>query len=337
MEDDCTNAVYPLRTSSSEGAQKSIVVVGVERGGTSMVAGVLRALGVHMGERTGRNHEDPSFQIDDPVRLKRVIKSRNFDYDIWGFKYPRASLMMDFYDENLRNPYYILVSRNIASVVDSWCARGENDPIETALHAVRYYAESLGVIKASSSPAILVNYERACQYPANFIEDLGNFIGTPVLRECKLKALNMITGEGGGYVNVPEHNFYIARVEGKCGSIKEIEVNSEPVSFIGKVHEVDIPVYGVACYMKDKEAFPEEFYLNVQSGKAEGFHDLRFYADFGDGFFARHSYPIDVHEEGSQFKVVSEARMLGVCLAGENKGLVKSLVVVPVLSEKGGS
>ena len=40
-------------------------MLGVERGGTSMVAGVVRAMGINLGDHAGRNHEDPNFLKDD--------------------------------------------------------------------------------------------------------------------------------------------------------------------------------------------------------------------------------------------------------------------------------
>ena len=70
--------------------RRTLVVLGVERGGTSMVAGVLRALGVPMGDRAGLNHEDPAFLKDDPDKLRRAIRTRNKQHDMWGFKVPKA-------------------------------------------------------------------------------------------------------------------------------------------------------------------------------------------------------------------------------------------------------
>jgi len=60
----------------------NIVVLGGYRGGTSMVAGVLRGLGVFMGGRMGAesggtNHEDLDFQLQKPLIVRHLIDKRN--------------------------------------------------------------------------------------------------------------------------------------------------------------------------------------------------------------------------------------------------------------------
>lgn len=295
--------------------QKSIVVVGVERGGTSMVAGVLRSQGIFFGERTGRNHEDPAFQHEDYDKLKETIRLLNAKYDVWGFKYPRASLTLDFYHENLRNPYYILVHRNIASVVDSWCSRGDNNPVETALHAIEYYSKALSSIKATRRPAIMVNYEEACKNPEDFIEVLAKFIDIPLTQENKKKSLRMITGEGGGYLNIPEHNFYMERIESMPGNIIPLCLDNEKTSFIGKVEEVDTTVFGAACFSKGKKVLPKELYIEINVASNHDFQNLRLYTDFGQGFFSRHSYQVQVCYGLNQFRLLTDGDIFAVCLA----------------------
>ena len=56
-----------LTINAPEGPEdyKTVVVLGVERGGTSMAAGIIRALGVDMGQRAGLNHEDPRFITEE--------------------------------------------------------------------------------------------------------------------------------------------------------------------------------------------------------------------------------------------------------------------------------
>ena len=88
-------------------AKRTFVVAGVERGGTSMVAGVCRALGVNFGDKAGLNHEDPAFLKENTSQLKQAIKLRNEKCDVWGFKAPKASLYLDFFEKNLRHPFYI--------------------------------------------------------------------------------------------------------------------------------------------------------------------------------------------------------------------------------------
>jgi len=106
------NITLDLNRKRKIPSQRTVVVLGVERGGTSMAAGVIRGLGVDLGARAGLNHEDPLFLTEEQPRLANRIKMRNKETDVWGFKVPKASLMLDFYEKHLRNPYYVIVYRN---------------------------------------------------------------------------------------------------------------------------------------------------------------------------------------------------------------------------------
>ena len=122
--------------------EKTFVVLGVQRGGTSMVAGVLRAMGVDMGH-AGLNHEDNRFLGADKAALSKVIAERSGERTVWGFKAPETTLQLDYLETALRNPCYICVMRGIPAVVDSFMTRGVNNP-GLAMHRVLKYYNRIG-------------------------------------------------------------------------------------------------------------------------------------------------------------------------------------------------
>ena len=95
--------------------QKTFIVFGVPRGGTTMVARVVEKLGVVMGTKLPLNYEDDEFNYDkmsdeikqDPEQmargLMRAINRRNNRFDIWGWKYPRAHLYLPKIIKHVRN------------------------------------------------------------------------------------------------------------------------------------------------------------------------------------------------------------------------------------------
>ncbi len=86
-----SNSLFP-----SLSPEKTFVICGVQRGGTSMVAGTMRALGVDMGP-AGINHEDAAINemhLDD---MSNYIETRNHDAPVWGFKLPHAALNLPIY------------------------------------------------------------------------------------------------------------------------------------------------------------------------------------------------------------------------------------------------
>ena len=155
---------------------KTVVVLGVERGGTSMAAGVVRALGVDMGRRVGLNHEDPRFNTTDFAGLKRIIELRNREADVWGFKMPQVAPMLGDLQGIMRNPYYLVVYRNLASIADSWRQRGTGEylgVIERALHFNQLIVDHL---RKSKRPAMIINYERAVANKRETVEDIVRFL-----------------------------------------------------------------------------------------------------------------------------------------------------------------
>lgn len=316
-----TMEVYPPRDGS-----KTIVVLGVERGGTSMVAGVIRALGVNMGERAGRNHENAAFLSDDQEKLRNQIKKHNEENDVWGFKVPKASLMVDFYAKNLRNPHFVLVFRNIGSVVDSWCSRGANDPIETAKHSLKYYSAALDSLNNTGFPLMYVNYERACEQKNDFINSIAGFIGIDPDEEIKEKAVSVITGEGGGYLDLPEFYFNISALEPSAGLNEElmlasIDENEFEKNLARKPGERLV-------FSPQEEFLPDEFYVSLNlDGEQQFFEEngLRVYLDFKEKLFPGHAFRPEIHKGKNVIRILTNGNARRIAFGGLRKDAVFSV------------
>ena len=287
--------VFPSRPEGN----KTIVVLGVERGGTSMVAGVIRALGFNLGEQAGRNHEDPRFLTDDTDKLIKIIEANNKNSKVWGFKMPKASLKLGFYNQHLRNPYYILVYRNIASVVDSWCSRGANDPLATARHSLNYYATSLKDLQDFHRPLLFVNYERACDQKEPFITELCEFLRKELNKEELARAVSVIVDDGGGYVDIPEYYFHISE-----HNPNRVLDEAYPVTFEGDSDQYCLQgakkVKNRIVLLPEDDYFPKEMFMKFTLGvKDRGFlkeRKLRVYMDFSDRLFPGHAFRPVIHE-----------------------------------------
>lgn len=188
---------------------KTIVVLGVERGGTSMAAGIIRALSVDMGQRAGLNHEDPRFITEDEGKLEKLIKQRNKEANIWGFKMPKAVNKLDFFEKHLRNPYFIVIHRNLAAVADSWSQRGAGQYLDVIDRALNYHHFIIEHLRVSTRPALILNYERSVTAKYETVQEIAGFLGLHVDEQMIQRAVSMITGDGKGYVNLPEHFFNI--------------------------------------------------------------------------------------------------------------------------------
>ena len=139
-------------------AEKTVVVLGAFRGGTSMVAQLLRALGVFMGDEFAHpdqeygNLEDREFQqllhrkdlltredisstdfsAAEIGTLKTLVGQRNRQHPLWGWKYPGTVLWclhagLSCY---LRNPHFITVFRDPLAIFQHELDKGCMEPAD---------------------------------------------------------------------------------------------------------------------------------------------------------------------------------------------------------------
>ena len=101
--------------------QKTIVVLGTARGGTSIAAGALYHLGVPMFSVHRPVFEDvylgPAFETGDSKSYKEIIKKYN-EEPVWAWKRPSSIDYLDVLIQELRNPIFIIMMRDILSVAN---------------------------------------------------------------------------------------------------------------------------------------------------------------------------------------------------------------------------
>lgn len=286
----------PINKQDDFPPKRTIVVLGVERGGTSMVAGVLRGMGINLGDRAGLNHEDPKFIPDDQSKLRAYIQSRNEDHDIWGFKMPKATMALKFFETELRNPIFIVAYRNPLSIADSWMQRGAGQLIDVLERVDTYQNELHALYRRTRCPILLVNYERVLlehETRASFVDELAEFIGWEPDDTQRARSIGMMTGDGGGYVNLPEHYFYVAeaRDDHAGAPLQVVEQAPNPRDGSGWVdHPNKNP--RIIFKMKDGKNFPKRFRLSLSLTARENTHvldgDLRICFRYTDKFIAAH-------------------------------------------------
>jgi hypothetical protein len=162
--------------------QRTYAIFGTRRGGTSMVAGVARALGLDLG-RTGkrRTNEDPRFHGATMQALWSLVEERNASADIWGWKHPIAVNYLTELSRSLRNPYYIVVYRDPVASAQSQIKRDKESKRRTnrlALHeSTSNITVNTGFVLATERPSLLVSYEHAIADQNGLIDDIAAFLG----------------------------------------------------------------------------------------------------------------------------------------------------------------
>lgn len=153
---------------------RTYIVLGNMRGGTSMVAGTLRILGVNMGDNIDEeNHEDLDLQHRHPLHLRDLIEEKNGKHNVWGWKDP---MLIDCIDDMvwlcpLRHPLFIIIFRDIYATAlrmvkeEGWLMRD-------CLDRLADQDMKLVSFMNSGHPTVGFSYEKAIADPRTFIESL---------------------------------------------------------------------------------------------------------------------------------------------------------------------
>ena len=116
-----------------------MAVFGPGRGGTSVIAGCLRALGVCMGITAHAYKHEWSPMVRkanskiDLTQTLQNIQQMNASHPCWGWKFPSDAFHIEKVTAFLRNPGFIVVTRDLTEIALSSLAR-QDVPFEISLY-----------------------------------------------------------------------------------------------------------------------------------------------------------------------------------------------------------
>ena len=170
-------------------SNKTFVLFGNPRGGTTMIANVVRSMGIFLGDELPVNLEDNGFNWDILSRLepelsrkdkitsiKKVIEDRNAQYDVWGWKYPRTDVYFKDIAPTLVNPMLICVFRDVVASTWRGVVRRRQQPLNLMRRALDLQSSNLRLIEQSKLPTLLVSYEKAIADPLQLVTSLNRFM-----------------------------------------------------------------------------------------------------------------------------------------------------------------
>ena len=166
----------------------TIAITGLGRSGTTMVARILRELGVPMGKSIeSRFLEDESIlyaiKTADMVAFNQICRARDDLYPKWGFKCPAMRVKLQDAVENMRAPRLIVPFRDILAISMRNNLEVSTDT-KTALGlAARGYAKMLAAFDNIDVPTLFLSYEKALQYPSNTVKQIATFCGIELSAE----------------------------------------------------------------------------------------------------------------------------------------------------------
>ena len=185
---------------------KTVVVLGLGQGGTSMICAVVNALGITFGEADTRFGNFEYLDMPNVSSNREVwfedIRRANERANVWGFKYHYTHRYSpEDVHPALRNPYYVVVVKDIFSIAQRRLQRVpiDRDNILKCLLSLTNEYRLLWdwIYKLPPTPLLVTSYQRAITNPRDFVGRLSSFLRlTPTELEIE-RSVARISPSGG--------------------------------------------------------------------------------------------------------------------------------------------
>ncbi len=194
--------------------ERTIVITGTPRGGTTMVAECLATLGLPMGipvppPTEQFNFEDLEFQAllqmeapgeIDLTALRSLILRRNTDHAVWGFKLPMALNSLPVLEQELRNPQFVLVFRDVLAVSSREVVSVGFEAMHAMRRALVWQERMIDFVESSGARCLLISYEKALQFPDIALDLLISWCGLEVSGTLREQARATVEPNRGPYL-----------------------------------------------------------------------------------------------------------------------------------------
>ncbi len=197
---------------------KTLIVLGAPRGGTSAIAGALAALGLFMGRgATAPVYESlalaNAIESGDNGTANSLISEFNNAHGIWAFKRPAFARFVSEYHPSFRNPVYLVVFRDPVATASRALVSGRLKANYTKKleKVLTVYGGIIDFVNASGAPAVFISYEKLLADPLHFLQQLAEEIQLPVTETGLQDAASFVEPSPEHYLDASRAN----RIEGR--------------------------------------------------------------------------------------------------------------------------
>ncbi len=187
--------------------ERTVLVLGLPRGGTSFITSTLANLGVPL-DQTPPNYDNPEVAYAthdaDWERLRRYIQAMDDRYPIWGAKIPGPVNVTEAVG-HFRYPMLIYVFRDPAAIV----GRKQmllKSAFSNTWHGIQKvlsdYTALTEMVMPLTAPTLLVSYGSASRYVPDFVQIVNDFIGAsevPLSAEEVERVAGKVLDHGAAY------------------------------------------------------------------------------------------------------------------------------------------
>jgi len=203
----------PMRGRRRTPREKTLIITGLARSGTSMVAALLLEAGISLGEHVyAPINEDAEIaqmlRARDLSRLDTLIARQNARAPVWGFKMPDLHHFLQHDElERFRNPHLIVIHRDPVAVAVRNALSEQVDGLQAAIETTAAMHSLVQFVRATRVPFLLLSYEKALLFPSVFIESLLGFCGIEVDDARRRSMLEQVQPNRAQYVLTSKRAF----------------------------------------------------------------------------------------------------------------------------------
>lgn len=206
-------------TNQNKYAKKTIIVLGIARGGTSLAAGILHSLGIPMGNESS----PPIFEDDFLTRAIRnkwkwgqtheIIANYNSKFDVWGYKKPSVQNWIVRNYQKFRNPVFVFVMKDPLAISLRKTDLYGYDPKKEIKNILTQYEKIMDFLIKRNLCAFIFSYEKMLKNYLEIIPSLCDFLD--VSNEKAQKAVDFINHGSNSY-----NQFFFNQIERKKNAIE---------------------------------------------------------------------------------------------------------------------
>lgn len=191
---------------------KTVIVVGIARGGTSIFAGALSKLGVFMGERAAPPvFEDvrlaSAFEAGNLDEAHAIVAEYNARHKLWAFKRPGVIPHLGDMHHVFREPVYLFVFRDLFSVASRNQISMRVDLLENMRASVKGYATVIDFIDTVRPRGVLVSCEKVLTDTRQVLDHLISYLDLRVSPTQRQAALDFVQPDPPQYLQSTRLHF----------------------------------------------------------------------------------------------------------------------------------
>jgi len=195
--------------------EKTVIVSGIPRSGTSMIAKMLDEIGVFLGDSAKKPiYEDVELakllasKKFDQDKFYNLVSKRNNKHDIWGWKTPGSYIRNDLFIKKIRNPHYIIPFRDPLAIAIRNSLAVNTDIKKNLIHTYEtQYKSLIAFVNKVEVPVLLFSYEKALLNKEEFLSYLLSYLDIEISQKQFDNVINSITPNNPGYIKLTSKEY----------------------------------------------------------------------------------------------------------------------------------